>query len=65
MSDERTRRTRVSDDGLRLIIVEEWVDRQSDPARWRSKNWHRKLKPGEVEYYRQQRASGPPSGGGV
>jgi len=52
--DERTRTTRLSDDGQRLITVERWLDRQVMPARWRSKNWNRKLKWNEVEYYRQQ-----------
>lgn len=51
---ERTRRMRLSDDGRRLIIIEEWLDRQVEPPRWRSKNWHRKLTPGEIEYYRQR-----------
>jgi hypothetical protein len=37
-----------------LIIVEEWLDRQVDPPRWRSKNWHRKLTLGEIEYFRQR-----------
>jgi hypothetical protein len=53
MSD-RTKTTRLSDDGKRLIIVERWLDRQHSPPRWRSKNRRRKLKPNEVEYYRQR-----------
>ena len=53
-SNERIRRTRISDDGLRLITVERWLDRQVSPPRWRSKNWNRKLKPNDVEYYRQR-----------
>jgi hypothetical protein len=52
--DERTKTTRLSDDGTRLIIVERWLDQQMSPPRWRSKNWHRKLPPGDVEYYRQR-----------
>jgi hypothetical protein len=52
---ERTEtRRRVSDDGLRLIIVVRWLDRQVSPPRWRSKNRHVKLTPGEVEYYRER-----------
>jgi hypothetical protein len=56
--EERTQTVRLSDDGERLIIVERWLDRQMHPPRWRSKNWHRKLKATEVEYYRQQREHG-------
>jgi hypothetical protein len=56
--NERTQTTRLSDDGNRLIVIERWLDRQVDPPRWRSKNWHRNLKPGEIEYYRQQREYG-------
>jgi hypothetical protein len=52
--DERTRTTRLSDDGRRLIVVERWLDQQVQPPRWRSKNWHRTLKPNEIEYYRQR-----------
>jgi hypothetical protein len=54
VSDERTTTRRLSDDGQRLIIVERWLDWQVSPPRWRSKNRHVKLKPGEVEYYRQR-----------
>ena len=54
MSDERTITTRLSDDGLRPITVERWLDRQMSPPRWRSKNRHRKLTPGDLEYYRQR-----------
>jgi hypothetical protein len=56
MNDERTVTTRLSDDGLRLIIVERWLDRQMSPPRWRSKNRHRKLSPGDLAYYRQKEA---------
>jgi hypothetical protein len=52
--NERSTTTRLSDEGLRLIIVERWLDRQVLPPRWRSKNRHRKLSPAGVEYYRQR-----------
>ena len=52
-NDERIETTRLSDDGRRLIIVTRWLDRQHAPPRWRSKNRHLKLKPNEIEYYRQ------------
>jgi hypothetical protein len=52
---ERTETRRLSDDGRRLIIVTRWLDRQVSPPRWRSKNRHVKLTPGEVEYYRERR----------
>jgi hypothetical protein len=55
LTEERTKTTRLSDDGERLIIVERWLDRQWEPPRWRSKNRHRNLKANEIEYYRQQR----------
>jgi hypothetical protein len=52
--DERTRTTRLSNDGTRLIITERWLDQQVMPPRWRSKNWHRKPKANEIEYHRQR-----------
>lgn len=55
--NERSTTTRLSDDGLRLIIVERWLDRQVLPPPWRSKNRHRELPPADVGYYRQ-RSSG-------
>jgi hypothetical protein len=54
--NERITTTRLSDDGRRPIIVERWLDRQVMPPRWRSKNRHIKLKPNEIEYYRQRAA---------
>jgi hypothetical protein len=57
-NDERTRTSRLSDDGKRIIIVTRWLDRQMSPPRWRSKNRHINLKPSEVDYYRQQAAEG-------
>jgi hypothetical protein len=54
VNDERTRTTRLSDDGTHLIIVERWLDHQWMPPRRASKNWRRKLKPNEIEYYRQR-----------
>jgi hypothetical protein len=51
--DHNTKRTYLSDDGRRLITVEEWIDRQVSPPRYRSKNRHRKLKPNEIAYYEQ------------
>jgi hypothetical protein len=56
--DERTRTSRLSDDGKSIIIVTRWLDRQMSPPRWRSKNRHINLKPNEVDYYRQQAAEG-------
>ena len=53
-SNERTETTYLSKDGKRLIIVTRWLDRQMSPPRWRSKNRHRKLRPNEIEYYRQR-----------
>jgi hypothetical protein len=54
ITDDRTSTTRLSDDGRRLIIVERWLDWQVMPPRWRSKNRHIKLKPNEIEAYRQR-----------
>ena len=51
---ERTITKRLSDDGTRIIIVTRWLDRQMMPPKWRSKNRHVKLKPNEIEYYRQR-----------
>jgi hypothetical protein len=59
--DERTRTTRVSDDGSRLVTVERWLDRQVSPPRWRSKNWTRKLNANDREYYRQRAAKEEPA----
>jgi hypothetical protein len=55
--DERTKTVRVSDDGMREIVVERWLDRQMHPPRWRSKNYSRKLSAGklsagDIEYHR-------------
>ena len=48
---------RFSDDGERVIIVTEWLYRQVDPPRWRTKNRHLRVKPltrGEIEYLQQR-----------
>jgi hypothetical protein len=50
--DERTETKRLSNDGRRIIIVERWLDRQVDPPRWRSKNWHRNLSSADIQYLR-------------
>jgi hypothetical protein len=50
-SGERTQSRRLSDDGRRIIVVERWLDRQTSPTRWRTRNWHRKLKANEVAYF--------------
>jgi hypothetical protein len=52
--DERTKTSRLSNDGRDLIVVERWLDRQVSPPQWRSKNWRRKLTANEIEYYRQR-----------
>jgi hypothetical protein len=62
---ERTKTTHLSNDGRRLIRVTRWLDRQVSPPRWRSKNDHVKLKPNEIEYYRQRAASRRETGSDV
>ena len=51
--DELTER-RLSSDGRRIVVVTRWLDRQVSPPRWRSKNQTIKLRPNEVEYFRQR-----------
>jgi hypothetical protein len=48
---ERFVTKRLSEDGRRIVVIERWYDRQLAPPRWRSKNRHVKLTPGEVEYF--------------
>lgn len=55
---KRTTTKRLAADGRHLVVVEEWLDRQVSPPRWRSKNYRLKLSPNEIEYYRQRSEDG-------
>jgi hypothetical protein len=50
-SDGRTVERRLSNDGLRWIIVERWFDQQVSPPRWRSKNRHVLLSKADLAYH--------------